>query len=133
MGNDMRYVGGALFGFMGLGVGWALMLGVAMWMTEINFYWQAGWNSDLPSPGRPLPPFFPLAGWTDNFRRVAVGWPFELLLTGFMCFCCLNGARKFLWTDTRYSIGKPEDTSVRVRLMTAFMLVFVVAVMLLRK
>jgi hypothetical protein len=75
-----RLFGLAFFGSGMLMFGFAFVYAGVMWIREILFYSQTGWNFDLPPPG--------LHGFIEpnmesNFNRLVYGWPLEMAQFGF--------------------------------------------------
>ncbi|PZF76029.1 hypothetical protein DK847_15405 [Aestuariivirga litoralis] len=77
--NIRLFFGVFVFGIMAMTS--ALMCATALfrWIGEIHFYWQSGWNFDLPHPVH--------AGddsiapkQASNFDRIVYGWPLRILV-----------------------------------------------------
>lgn len=76
-------------------------LSLTEWLRDIQFYWQQGWNFDLPPPG-PTSRNISDLGDNDNFNRVLFGLPLNILVDGYFCFILLK------WTSSSIRNPPPE-------------------------
>lgn len=73
------FLGVFVFSLLAMFSAYGCAYAFARWISEIHFYWQSGWNFDLPHPVYAADKSF-APRQTSNFDRVLYGWPLQVIV-----------------------------------------------------
>ena len=72
------FLGVFVFGSMAMFFAYGCAYALIRWIDEIHFYWQSGWNFDLPHPAYAADKGFE-PRQASNFDRILYGSPLQII------------------------------------------------------